>query len=107
MTANRVLAAVSKMFNWAVQRDQLGVEFNPCASIEKQKEQSRERFLSDVELRRLFVRLPDSTLNHDERDLLEFILLTGCRLSEAVGARLAEFDGGVWVLPRTRSKNKR
>ena len=107
VTANRVLAAVSKMFNWAVQRDKPGIEFNPCASIEKQKEQSRERFLSDVELRRLFVHLPDSTLKHDERDLLEFILLTGCRLSEAVGARVAEFEGGVWVLPRTRSKNKR
>ena len=88
VTANRVLAAARAMFNWAIQREKAAIESNPCIAIKPQKEQARERALSDVELRRLLVNAPDSTLTSDERDLLDFILLTACRLSEATGARL-------------------
>ncbi len=107
VTSNRVLAAVRAMYNWAIQREKL--EVNPCTAIKPRKEQSRERMLGDVELRRLFANMPDSPLTTDERDLLEFILLTGCRLSEAAQARLAEFDidAALWVLPAARSKNGR
>ena len=109
VTANRVLAAVRAMFNFAIQREKSDIEANPCTAIKPQREQARERSLSDVELRRLLVNAPDSTLTSDERDVLEFILLTACRVSEAAGARLSEFDteAAIWVLPAVRSKNGR
>jgi len=107
VTSNRVLAAVRAMFNWAIQREKPGIEANPCTAIKPQKEHGRERALSDVELRRLYTNMPDSTLTADERDLIEFILLTGCRLTEACAAPLDEFDGDLWILPPLRTKNNR
>lgn len=109
VTANRVLAALRAMYTWAIQREKHGIEANPCAAIKPPKERARERALSDVELRRLFANLPATSLGDDERDLLTFILLTGCRLSEAAGAGAAEFDteAALWVLPAGRSKNGR
>lgn len=108
VTANRVLAAVRAMYNWAIQREKHGIESNPCTAIKPQREQPRERMLSDVELRRLLANMP-AALQDDERDLLTFILLTGCRLSEAAAARQSEFDteASLWVLPAERSKNSR
>lgn len=107
--ANRVLAATRAMFNWALERERDGIEFNPCGAIKPRKEHGRDRALSDVELQRLLVYLPKTNLSTDARDLLEFILLTGCRLTEAADARMVEFDddANLWVLPESRSKNKR
>lgn len=109
VTANRVLAALRAMYNWAIQREKHGIESNPCTAIKPPKERARERTLSDVELRRLFANLPATSLGDDERDLLTFILLTGCRLSEAAGAPASELDtaAALWVLPAGRSKNGR
>lgn len=109
VTANRVLAAIRAMFNWAIQHEKHGLEMNPCVGIKPSKEVPRERVLGDVELRRLLLALPDSPLTLDERDLLEFLLLTACRLSEAAAAPLAEFHerDALWVLPGKRAKNDR
>ena len=48
--ANRVLAVVRKMFNFAIERDWLDV--NPCVMIKRVvKEQARDRVLSEDEIR--------------------------------------------------------
>ena len=53
-TANRVLAAVRKMFNWAVARDILHA--TPCVGVEPPAdEQSRNRVLTDGELRNVWM----------------------------------------------------
>ena len=39
--------------------------------------------------------------------LLEFILLTGVRFSEAAGARWEEIDGDIWTIPAERMKGKK
>jgi len=39
--------------------------------------------------------------------LLEFILLTGVRFSEAAGARWEEIDGDIWTIPPERMKGKK
>lgn len=51
--ANRVLAAVSKMMNWAEQHGLRPDGSNPCRHIERFPERARERFLSEAELARL------------------------------------------------------
>ena len=48
--ANRCLALLSKMFNWAEQRGYRSNGSNPCRHIEKYREGRHERFLSDQEL---------------------------------------------------------
>lgn len=51
--ANRVLALLSKFFNWAEQQGLRPDASNPCQHIEKYRERKRERFLSDDEFTRL------------------------------------------------------
>ena len=51
IAANRVLTSVRKLFNWAIERDILGA--SPCAGVKPPTpEQSRDRVLSDDELRK-------------------------------------------------------
>ena len=107
--ANRVLAHLRAAYNWALEREKGGIEFNPCTGIKKAKETARERVLENAEIRRLFENLPDSALTAAEQDLLHFILLTGARLSEACEAASAEIDTRkkLWTIPAARTKNGR
>jgi integrase len=52
-TANRVLAVLSALCNWAEKRGYRSDNSNPCRMIDKYKETARTRFLSDTELTRL------------------------------------------------------
>lgn len=58
--ANRCLALLSKMFNWAEQRGHRPQGSNPCRHVEKYAEGRRERFLSSEELAALARALVDS-----------------------------------------------
>jgi integrase len=84
--ANRVLGVLSKMFNmaevWGLRAD----GSNPCRHVAKYPERKRERYLSQIELRRL-----GEALNEAQRDGTEtpfmiaafrLLILTGCRLGE-------------------------
>lgn len=51
--ANRVLAVLSALCNWAERRGYRPENANPCRLIDKYKETARTRFLSDAELTRL------------------------------------------------------
>jgi integrase len=51
--ANRSLAVLSAVWNWAARRDELPFDRNPVRGIEKNPEQGRERFLTREELGRL------------------------------------------------------
>ena len=51
--ANRTLAVVSAIWNWAARRDELEANANPVSGIERYPEQGRERFLTSDELGRL------------------------------------------------------
>lgn len=106
--ANRVLAVVRKLFNWAVERDVL--EISPSAGVKPPgDEQSRERVLTDAELRAFWNRLPESGLDDLDQAALKLQLLTATRIGEVVGASWSEFDfnKGEWLIPGKRSKNKR
>ena len=99
--ANRVLAAVRKLFNWCVARDVIGV--SPCTLVEPPApERSRERILTDDELRNVW--------NAAETDgwpfgpLVKLLILTGQRLGEVSGMRWEELDldGKQWTIPGER-----
>ena len=62
--ANRTLAVVSRMLNWALERD--WIEANPALRISKPgTEKTRERVLSDAELRELWKALGETARQDD------------------------------------------
>jgi integrase len=102
--ANRMLAAISKLFNWCV--SQGIVETSPCVLVARPSpERTRDRVLSNHEIKLIW--------NAAEREgppygaLIKLLLLTGQRLSEVGGMRWSELDleNKLWTLPPARVKN--
>ena len=103
--ANRVLAAVRKLFNWAIARDI--IEASPVVGIEKPGEETkRERVLTDGEIREVWNAA--ESIGYPYGHLAKALLLTGQRRAEVAGMRRAEVDAGegVWTIPQERTKNK-
>lgn len=80
--ANRLLALLSKMFNWSGRRG----ERNPCVGIERFTEHKRRRYLSSAELARLGAALAQA----EEQRLTSPYLVAAVRLLVFTGARLNE-----------------
>lgn len=78
IAANRALAHLSKACSYAMQRDWL--QNNPCKGVERNKERTKERFLTDAELTAIF-----SKLSGDCYLICAALLLTGMRCSELFG----------------------
>jgi integrase len=103
--ANRVLAAVRKLFNWAIARDIL--EASPVVGIEKPGEEtSRDRILSDPEIRMVWKAA--EALGCPYGHFAKALLLTGQRRSEVAAMRWQEVNDSeqVWTIPPERTKNK-
>lgn len=104
--ANRALALLSKMFNLAMSwgwRDD-----NPAANIPKYQEEKRDRWLDQVELDRLWEVL-DRYSDRMTAYVYKFLILTGARKGEALGATWDQFDleKGVWTKPSHLTKQKK
>lgn len=98
---NRVHSVLSKMFNFAIERDV--IDASPVYGIKKRgAEIKRERVLSNDEIKMLWESLKNST----SCMLLKFLLLTGQRTGEARQLEWSEINGNVWLIPATKSKNK-
>ena len=59
---NKLLAILSKFFNWCEQKELITLGANPCKHIQKFREPSRERFLSSGEIKKLLFVL-DTAVN--------------------------------------------
>ncbi|QBR83839.1 site-specific integrase [Legionella israelensis] len=114
--ANRVLACVSKMFNFAIERDI--TPNNPCAGVKPvAKENRRDRVLTDEEIRILWQGLDQTTTSDSTQHIicmseqvklaLKLQLVTAQRKGEVISAEWTEFDliSGWWVIPANKSKN--
>jgi integrase len=101
VTCNRVRAAMSAMFSWAM-GEGLALR-NPVANTNKRPEQPRDRVLSEKELRLIWDSLPDNQY----RAIVRLLILTGQRVNEMAGLRWSEidFDRSVILLPGERTKN--
>jgi integrase len=107
VTANRTLAHVRSLFNWAMDREI--IETTPAVRIRPPggKEQPRDRVLSDDEIRVLW---PAFGLGgYPFGPMLKVLLLTGQRRSEAANMRWAAIDleAGQWNIPGEMTKNGR
>jgi integrase len=101
--ANRTRDSLRKFLNWCVGEG--FIESNPAQFTNKNPEKPRERVLSDAELRKVWLALPQG----DYGDIVRLLALTGQRLSEIGDLNWDEIDldRGVITLASSRTKNRR
>jgi integrase len=133
--ANRAVALVSAVWNWAARRDEVSFADNPARAVERFSERGRERFLTSEELARLgealregeTIGLPYSvdeakpTAKHapkaDHRRVkldpfavaaIRLLILTGARLREILDAQwsLLDLERGVLFLADSKTGKK-
>jgi integrase len=134
--ANRSLAVLSAIWNWAARRDELSFERNPVRGVEKNPEKGRERFLTIEEFGRLgealrlaeTVGLPwevDETRRRQSKHLpkepnqrtvldpyavgaIRLLIFTGARLGEVLQAQWDQLDTerGILFLPDSKTGRK-
>jgi integrase len=104
--ANRSVAVLSKMMSYAIRRGYRAD--NPCRHIERNPENTRDRYLSAVELARLAQALAQYG-NQVSANAIRFALLTGARRGEVVTARWRDIDleRGIWVKPSAHTKQRK
>lgn len=120
--AKAIMAHISAMYAWAIEnpkrlevKDGKPVKkpifnepfvLNPAQGVDTKAEReefkpvSRDRNLHEKELKAILKLLPD-----EYRDLLTFILLTGCRFGEATNMKWSEVYADEWRQPKEKTKN--
>jgi integrase len=102
--ANRVLAAIRKMMNWAVSRDIIPA--SPAAGVPTPSaENARDRVLYDTEIAAFWEAA--GSLGYPFGPAFRLMLATAQRRDEVGGMRFVEIDAerGIWTVPRDRAKN--
>jgi integrase len=93
--ANKVLAAISSVFNFGVRQDVL--QTNPCQLVERQPTASRERVLSDQEMPKFWKAFDE--FGPITGSALKVLLLTGQRPGEVAHMRREHIKGQWWEMP--------
>ncbi len=104
--ANRALAVVRKMFNFAIERGI--VETSPCTAVRSPApEQRRDRILCDEEILAFWHGLEQARMAEGTKLALQLQLLTAQRCGEVVSAVWDDFDlsSGWWTIPAGKAKN--
>lgn len=106
--ANKVLAILSKLFNWAESNGLRAAGENPCRHIRKYAETKRERFLSPKELASLGTALGSAEENSYAVAAVRLLVLTGARLNEILSLRWdwIDLDRGTIRLPDSKTGAK-
>ncbi len=103
VTANRVRGSLCAFFGWIMREGIRLPEGNVASATNKHDEQSRDRILSDAELKTVWAACP----SNDYGAVLKLLMLTGQRANEIAGLRWDEIHDEQIVLPSERTKNKR
>lgn len=102
--ANRVLACLRKIYNWAISEDL--VEANPCDHVAAPGEEiRRDRVLTEDEIRTLWKDLKNEQL--PVASTFKLRLLTAQRGGEVFSVEWKELDleGAWWTIPAEKAKN--
>jgi integrase len=103
VTANRLRASLETFVAWVIRQGIRLPEGNVVSYTGKRKETTRERVLSDAELKAVWDALDDT----DHSAILKLLLLTGQRAAEIGSLRWDEVKDDRIELPGQRTKNKR
>jgi integrase len=95
--ANQTMRAASAIFSWAIEEDVGNVAINPVKGVKSNKTFSRERILSDAEIKTFWAEFEDADLVRGRA--LMFLLLTGQRPGEVRHMRSEHVKDGWWTLP--------
>jgi integrase len=102
VTANRSMASLSAFATWCMQEGL--IESNPVLKTAKYVEKTRERVLSNAELRAIW----QATSGGKDYDaIIRLLMLTGCRAAEIGDLRWDEVVDHSIIIPATRTKNGR
>jgi integrase len=100
--SNRVRASLSAFFSWCISEGY--IEANPVTGTNRRAEKTRDRILSDAELKAIWT----ATAGADDYSaIVRLLLLTGCRADEIGSLSWPEVFGDRIVLPGARTKNSR
>lgn len=129
-SANRAMALLSAAYVWGAKRGLAPEGMNPAASIDRNKEEARERYLSPDEMARLGDALREAEtvgIPHKASDskhapkeknrtiyglhvtgAIRLLMLTGCRLREILNLKWNEYDAkrGLLLLPDSKTGRK-
>ena len=104
--SNRTLAAIRKMYSFAMGRGIL--DSSPCVAIPNpSKENRRDRVLKEDEIKILWNRLDTAKMEKTSALAIKLQLVTAQRKGEAAGAEWKDFDlkNGWWTIPAEKAKN--
>jgi integrase len=99
--ANRVRASLHAMWVWGLKTGRIETDRNPVTHTIRNPERTRERVLSNGELRRIWAATNDDS---DYSRIVRLCLLTGCRREEMGSLRWNEIHGDRIILHRNRMK---
>ena len=85
-SVNIEITTLHHFFNWCIDRGYL--DKNPCTGIKKLNELSRLKTLSDSDIQKLI----GAATNKLTRDLITFLIYTGCRKGEALNLKWDDVD---------------
>lgn len=108
VAANRTVELLRRAFNCAHEEEL--IDINPFPNLKKIKatEASRERILSDSEIKKLWIAMEQESRNM--RDILRLLLLLGQRSNDIMSMRVSDIDPDrkEWTVPAPpRGKNKK
>jgi len=104
--ANRTLAVIRKMFNFAVSRDILST--SPCTAVQAPApENRRDRVLTAEEIKAFWLGLGRTRITEGIRLALKLQLVTAQRKGEVISSAWTDFDldDGWWTIPAEKAKN--
>jgi integrase len=102
-TSNRLRSTLCSLFGWVIKEGIRLPEGNVASYTNKHEEKSRDRVLTDAELKTIWKACPES----DFGAIIKLLILTGQRANEIGGLRWEEVYDEQIVLPSQRTKNKR
>ena len=102
-SVNIEIAAISHFFNYCIKKGY--IDKNPCAGIKKLNELSRLKTLSDEDIEKLI----NGATNKLTKDLISFLIYTGCRKGEALNLKWDDVDlkNGVIAIKATKTRYDR
>lgn len=90
-TANRCVSLLSVAFGKAIEWEYIPSKANPCAGVRKYKENIKQRFLSNLELKKLEDSLAQQEKEQPESsnlvNAIRMLLYTGCREGEILNLK--------------------